>query len=121
MIGECLIFEYMNSLWGPFEVDWFASDSNHKLKLFYPRYWNVKCFGIDAFTGIWSNKNGWLCPPIYLVARVLAKIKKDKAFGCLIIPMWKSANCWPILCLNGDKFCDCVKNVVYLPSDKQFS
>lgn len=121
MIGECLIFEYMNSLWGPFEVDWFASDSNHKLKLFYLRYWNVKCFGIDAFSGIWSNKNGWLCPPIYLVARVLAKIKKDKTFGCLIIPMWKSANFWPILCLNGDKFCDCVKNVVYLLSDKQFS
>lgn len=76
------IFEYLNSLWGPFEVDWFASDSNHKLKMFYSRYWNVKCFGIDAFTGIWTDKNGWFWPPIYLVARVLAKIKEDKAFGC---------------------------------------
>lgn len=51
---------------------------------------------------------------------MLAKIKEDKAFGCLIIPMWKSANFWPILCLNGNKFCDCLKIVVYLPSDKQF-
>lgn len=76
------IFEYLNSLWGPFEVDWFASDSYHKLKMFYSRYWNVKCFGIDAFTGIWTDKNGWFWPPIYLVARVLAKIKEDKAFGC---------------------------------------
>lgn len=59
------IFEHLNSLWGPFEVDWFASDSNHKMKLFYSRYWNVKCFGIDAFTGIWSDKIGWFCPPIY--------------------------------------------------------
>ena len=24
------IFDYFNSLWGPFEVDWFASDSNSK-------------------------------------------------------------------------------------------
>lgn len=35
------IFEYLNSLRGPFEVDWFASDSTYKLKLFYLRYWNV--------------------------------------------------------------------------------
>lgn len=118
MIGECFIFEYMNSLWGFFEVDQFVSDSNYKLKLFYLRYWNVKCFEIDVFMGIWFNKNGWFCFLIYLVVRVLVKIKKDKVFGCLIILMWKLVNCWLIFCLNGDKFCDCVKNVVYLFSDK---
>lgn len=34
--------------------------------------------------------------------------------------MWKSANFWPILCPDGEKFCDFVRNVVYLPNDKQF-
>lgn len=88
--------------------------------MFFSRYLNVKCFRIDAFTGIWSDKNGWFCPSIYLVARVLAKIKEDKAIGCLIIPMWKSANFWPMFCPDGEKFCDFDKNVVYLPTDKQF-
>lgn len=48
---------------------------------------------------------------------MLAKIKEDKAFGYLIIPMWKLASFWPILCQGGEKFCDFVKN---LPKDRQF-
>lgn len=33
--------------------------------------------------------------------------------------MWKSANFWPIICPDGKKFCEFVKNV-YLPKDTQF-
>jgi hypothetical protein len=112
------IFDYLNSLWGPFEVDWFASDSNNKVDKFYSRYWYVKCSGIDAFTEVWYGKKGWFCPPIYLVARVLAKIKEDKAFGCLVIPMWKSANYWLNICPDGVHFNTFIKSVIYLPTEK---
>jgi hypothetical protein len=44
------LFLYVDSLWGPHEIDWFANDDNHKLPIFYSRYWNVKSIGIDAFT-----------------------------------------------------------------------
>jgi hypothetical protein len=30
---------YLESLWGPNEIDWFANDDNHKLPVFYSRYW----------------------------------------------------------------------------------
>lgn len=99
---------------------WCASNSNHKLEMFFSRYWIVNCFGIDAFTGIWSDINGWFCPSIYFIARMLAKFKEDIAFGCLIIPMWNSANFWPIFCPDGEKICDFVKNVVYLTRPNNF-
>ncbi|XP_068238348.1 uncharacterized protein [Palaemon carinicauda] len=60
------IFNYISELWGSFEIDWFASDSNHKLDKFYSRYWNMKCSGIDAFTESWANIRGWFCPSICL-------------------------------------------------------
>jgi hypothetical protein len=36
------LFLYVDSLWGPHEIDWFANDDNHKLPVIYSRYWNVK-------------------------------------------------------------------------------
>jgi hypothetical protein len=30
---------YVESLWGPYETDWFANDDNHKLPVLYSRYW----------------------------------------------------------------------------------
>lgn len=43
------VFLYLDSLWGPHEIDWFASDHNNKLPVFYSRYWNVNSMGIDAY------------------------------------------------------------------------
>ena len=34
------IFQFVEALWGPHEVDWFASDHNFKLKVFFSRFWN---------------------------------------------------------------------------------
>ena len=43
------LFMYLESLWGPHEIDWFANDDNHKLPVFYSRYWTVNSMGIDEF------------------------------------------------------------------------
>lgn len=114
------IFNSISELWGPYKVDWFASDSNHKLYKFYSRYWNMKCSGIDAFTESWQNVCGWLSPPIYLVCRVLAKMSEDEIKGALVVPMWKSASFWPMLCSDGSNSNCFVKGVVYLPTLKDF-
>jgi hypothetical protein len=53
-----VIFELVESLWGPHEVDWFASDHNYKLVIFYSRFWNVYSTGIGAFTVDWHGVNG---------------------------------------------------------------
>ena len=65
------IFDFLDSLWGPYEIDFFASHTNTKLPVFYSRYWTPGCIGVDAFTVDWHGVNGWLVPPISLIARTI--------------------------------------------------
>ncbi|CAG2246252.1 unnamed protein product [Mytilus edulis] len=89
------VFEYLDSLWGPHEIDWFASDHNHRLPVFYSRYWNVHSMGIDAFTVNWQGINGWYVPPVCLLLKVLMYMQQCNAYGTVILPLWRSANYWP--------------------------
>ena len=114
------LFIYLDSLWGPHEIDWFANDDNHKLTVFYSRYWTVNSMGIDAFTMNWHGVNGWFVPPVCLVARVLRYMKQCMAHGTIILPLWRSANYWPILSPTGEGFIREVKGCIDLPTNKEF-
>ena len=52
---------------GPHEINWFVSDHNHRLPVFYSRYWNVHSMCIDALTVYWQGLNGWYVPPVCLL------------------------------------------------------
>ncbi|CAC5408504.1 unnamed protein product [Mytilus coruscus] len=61
------VFQIVESLWGPHEVDWFASDDNFILIVFYSRFWNVNSSGVDAFSVDWRGINGLFVPPVSLI------------------------------------------------------
>ncbi|VDI66658.1 Hypothetical predicted protein [Mytilus galloprovincialis] len=73
------IFQLIESLWGPHEVDWFASDHNFKLLVFYSRFWNENSSGIDAFTVDWYGVNGLFVPPVFLIPRVINYMRQCNA------------------------------------------
>ena len=98
------VFQIVETLWGPHEVDWFASDDNYKLIVFYSRFWNVYSAGVDAFTVDWRGINGLFVPPVSLIPRVLVYMRQCGAVGTLILPYWPSASYWPMLCPSGDGF-----------------
>ena len=56
---------------------------------------------MDTFTVNWEGEVCWLAPPLYLVCRALKHAKACKARGTLVVPMWKSAVFWPLLCPDG--------------------
>lgn len=112
------IFSYLDSVWGPHEIDWFASDYNNKLPVFYSRYWNMYSSGVDAFTADWFGVRGWFVPPVCIVHRVLLYMKQCCAYGTLIVPLWRSASFWPYLCPSGDGFISEVVGVICLPTNK---
>ncbi|VDI48143.1 Hypothetical predicted protein [Mytilus galloprovincialis] len=112
------VFQIVESLWGPHEVDWFASDDNFKLHVFYSRFWNVNSSGVDAFTVDWRGINGLFVPPVSLIPRVLMYMRQCKAVGTLILPYWPSASFWPMLCPFGDGFISEVINFIDLPTYK---
>ena len=100
------------------EIDWFASQHNAKLPLFFSRFWNPKSSGVDAYTEFWGRQFGLFLPPINLISRVLNKVSTDCVGGVLVVPMWKSALYWPLLCHNG-QFISAVIDWVDLPTNKE--
>ncbi|XP_052103318.1 uncharacterized protein LOC127736766 [Mytilus californianus] len=55
-------FEFLESLWGLFTVDRFASVMNNKTKRFNSLFWNPTAEAVDAFTKNWHEENNWLVP-----------------------------------------------------------
>ena len=112
------VFLFLDSLWCPHEIDWFASDHNHKLPVFYSRYWNIKSMGIDAFTINWNGVNRWFVPLVRLLLKVLKYMQQCKAYGSVVVSLSKSASFWPYLCPSGDEFIREVVGTIYLPTNK---
>ena len=97
-------FRELDEVWGPHTIDRFASHYNTQLPRFNSRFWNPGSEAVDAFTTNWSDDNNWLCPPVYLVPRVIQHARKCKARGTLVVPEWPSAPFWPILFPEEGKF-----------------
>lgn len=114
------IFEMIKLKWDMIEVDVFASEHNAKLETFFSRFWCPGCAGIDAFTFDWAEFFGLYVPPIILIPRILKKMAYCKAEGVLIVPEWRSASFWPLICEHDGKFCTFVKDMIVLPSEKEY-
>jgi hypothetical protein len=112
------ILHMIENKWGILEVDWFASSHNNKLPTFYSQFWNETCSGVDAFAEFWGKKMGLFVPPVIILARVIKKMQLDKANGVLIVPLWESANFWPLLCQKG-KFISNIVDWIDLPTNKE--
>ena len=72
-------------------MDRFANAVNAQLPRFNSRCWVVGTEAVDAFTVNWQGDNNWLCPPVYLIPRVLRHAQKCACVGTLVVPFWKSA------------------------------
>ena len=91
------LFARLDQLWGPHEVDTFASACNCLLPTFWSRYPTPGCAGTDAFAQDWSKLNLWINPPFGLIGRVLAKASEEKAVATVVVPVWPSRPWWPLL------------------------
>ena len=102
-------------MWGPHSVDCFAHVDNTQLPKFYSRFWCPGSTAIDAFTVNWANDVNWWVPPIYLISRVLRHAEICSAMGSLIVPAWRSAPFWPLICPDGVHLSPFIHNWVCIP------
>ena len=98
--------------------DRFASDHYAKVKRYFSRFRNIFCLGVDAFTQSWAFEFGLFVPPITLITRVLRKMTNDRAIDVFVIPCWRSAAFWSILCPGG-RFIPSVVDWFDLPINKE--
>lgn len=91
-------FSSLNQLWGPLEVNCFASASNHKLPRYMSWTWDPHALGTDALSLNWARLGTlYLCPPWNLLLPVVHKVRLEKCLAVIITPNWPSAIWYPLV------------------------
>ena len=84
------VFNRINHLFGPLEVDLFASRLTTQLPAFYSWRPDPLAKATDALVQDWSMTKGFANPPWILVGRVLAQVRAQHAQVTLVAPVWKT-------------------------------
>jgi hypothetical protein len=79
-------FSTLQSWFGKFMVDLFASAENFKVAKFYSYAFSADSTGVDAFSMSWEGERAYCAPPITLILRTIRKIEVTKMTGVLLIP-----------------------------------
>jgi hypothetical protein len=91
------LFNLFNKIWGPHQVDLFASRHNTQIPMFFSWMPDPEALATDAFLQQWSRLNSWTNPPWILIPKILAKSIREKATMTILVPFWKSAPWFPLI------------------------
>ena len=91
------VFQQIQTIWGPFQIDLFASRHNAQLERYVSWKQDPYALAVDAFLLEWRNQNAYLFPPFAMIPRCLAKVYKDQATVVIITPTWQSQAWYPSL------------------------
>ena len=89
------VFQKLSQLWGPFEVDLFASRLNKQISTYVSWKPDPGATAVDALSIVWIKKPFYAFPPFALIHRCLQKIIVDEAEGVIIVPMWPTQTYYP--------------------------
>ena len=96
-ITKCTFLK-VTDIFGSPDIDLFASRTNHKTEQFVSWHPDPMSIGIDAFSLDWSvYKLSYCFPPFSVVAKVLKKVREEKATIILIAPFWHTQSWYPNL------------------------
>ena len=94
-----VIFHKINQLWGPLEVDLFASRQSTQCQHYFSWRPDPSAEATDAFLQTWTYMRGYANPPWNLVGKTLSQIQTQQVDVVLIAPVWKSQPWYPTLLL----------------------
>lgn len=107
-----IIFQFLDEMWGPHDVDRFATFRNRKIDRYNSKFIDFQTEAVDAFTQSWGNCNNWLVPPIKLVPKTLSHLFYFKAAGTLVVSKWPSSAFWPLLFHKNQVKRDFIKDIL---------
>ena len=93
------IFRKISRLWGPLEVDLFASRLSTQCQRYFSWRPDPSTEATDAFLQTWTHMRGYANPPWNLVGRTLSQVQTQQANIVLVAPVWKSQPWYPTLLL----------------------
>lgn len=92
-----VIFYRIANLFGPIEVDMFASRLTTQCPVFFSWQPDPYAAATNAFLQDWSQVQGYTNPPWSLIGRVLSKVQIQQAQMVLVAPVWKTQPWYPLL------------------------
>jgi hypothetical protein len=115
------IFHMLQSKWGKFSIDLFASADTFQMRPYYSFYWTPTTAGINAFNYAWEPQS-YANPPFRLIGKTLRHaIQGQVRRLILIIPLWVTATWWNLLVMEeGRFFIPPVRDLVLLPKEGVF-
>ena len=85
-------FACLEARFGPFSVDFFASDFTFRLKPFFAKLDSAQAAGVNAFSVDWGKwGSAFFHPPVGLIMQVLRYAEKCEAKGLLVVPNWQGS------------------------------
>ena len=91
------VFQKINQIFGPLEVDLFASRPTYQLPHFFSWRPDPLAEATDAFQQDWRRMKGYANLPWCLIGCVLNKIRAQEARVALVAPVWKDQAWYPVL------------------------
>ncbi|XP_064639801.1 uncharacterized protein LOC135495267 [Lineus longissimus] len=91
------VFAQLEQVLGKQQVDLFVSRHNAQKEEYVSWKRDPGAISFDAFALNWHKVKGYAFPPFYLVGRLLAKVRKDKARLTLVAPVWPNQQWYPVL------------------------
>ena len=92
-----VIFQEINNLYGPLDIDLFASRLSTQCPLFFSWWPDPYALAADAFLQEWTAMKGYANPPWNLVGQVLAQVQSQQVQVVLVAPVWKAQPWFPTL------------------------
>lgn len=91
-------FNKLQKMWGPLQIDAFASRANHQLSTFWSLRPDPQSVQIDAFSQTWLKKGMYLFPPWKFIPQVIQRIKQQKIEDAVLVtPNWPTQHWFPML------------------------
>jgi hypothetical protein len=90
-------FRYLDFLWGPHSVDWFATRNNAQVPRFASWAADDQATYTDALQHLKQRENGYANPPFAIIGQVLQRIARTSRELTLIVPAWPAQHWWPLL------------------------
>ena len=91
------LFQAINTKWGPFLIDLFASRLNAQVNKYVSWRPDPFAIAVDAFLLEWNMEGAYLFPPFSMIPRCLSKVYKDRATVVIVTPTWHSQPWYPTL------------------------
>ena len=85
-----VLFNRIVNLFGPIEVDMFASRLTTQCPVYYSWRPDPYAAATDAFVQNWSQIRGYANPPWNMIGRVLSQVQTQQAQMVLVAPVWKT-------------------------------